>query len=186
MVQSNGPLTQVKRLGSIDEIPVPLRQLKNLMTSQLWRLQDLRDGGGLGFTIELFFLSLRQLSPTSLSPELNRVFYTGTFEVITSGWENTKDPSGIQRILLNVICDLVIKSCGVFSDFSYPKYIVKMLLDIVGDMLDRHSNTQPHVNNAVEELWNVNPRDCMDRSLRSEALKKLGHLHTNLYTAPSL
>ena len=26
----------VKRLGFIDEIPVPLRRLKNLMTSQLW------------------------------------------------------------------------------------------------------------------------------------------------------
>jgi hypothetical protein len=155
------------------------------MTSQLWRLQDLRDGGGLGFTIELFFLSLRQLSPTSLSSELNRVFYTGTFEVITSGWENIKDPSGTQGILLN-ICDLVMKSRGVFSDFSYTEYIVKMLLDLVGDMLDRHGNTQPHVNKVVEELWNVNPRDCMDRAPRSEALKKLGHLHTNLYTAPSL
>ena len=175
----------VKRLGSIDEIPVPLRRLKNLMTSQLWRLQDLRDGGGLGFTIELFFLSLRQLSPTPSSSELNRVFYTGTFEVITSGWENIEHPSGTQRILLNIICDLVIKSRGVFSDSSYPEYIVKMLLDLVGDMLDRHGYTQPHINSVVEELWNVNPRDCMDRALRGEALKKLGHLPTNLYTAPS-
>ena len=175
----------VKRLGSIDEIPVPLRRLKNLMTSQLWRLQDLRDGGGLGFTIELFFLSLRQLSPTPSSSELNRVFYTGTFEVITSGWENIKDPSGTQRILLNLICDLVIKSRGVFSDFSYPQYIVEMLLNLVGNMLDRHGYTQPHINNAVEELWNVNPRDCMDRALRSEALEKLGHHPTNLYTASS-
>ena len=115
------------------------------MTSQLWRLQDLRDGGGLGFTIELFFLSLRQLSPTSSSSELNRVFYTGTFEVIASGWESIKDPSGTQRILLNVICDLVIKSRGVFSDFSYPQYIAEMLLNLVGNMFDRRGYTQPHI-----------------------------------------
>jgi hypothetical protein len=149
------------------------------MTSQLWRLQDLRDGGGLGFTIELFFLSLRQLSPTPSSLELNRVFYTGTFKVITSGWENIEHPSGTQRILLNIICDIVIKSRGVFSDSSYPEYIVNMLLDLLGDMLDRHGYTQPHIINAAEELWSVNPRDCMNRALRSEALERLGHHPAN-------
>jgi len=164
----------VKSLGSINEIPVPFRRLKNLMTRQLWRLQDLRDGGGLGFTIELFFLSLRRLSSTSSSPELKRVFYTGTFKVITSGWENSRVLSGTQRILLNLICDLVIKSRGVFSDFSYPQYIVEMLLDLVGDMLDRHGYTQPHIS-AVDELWSVNSRDCMDKELRNKALEKLGH-----------
>jgi hypothetical protein len=55
----------VKNLRSIDDIPVPLRRLNDLMTRQLWRLQDLRDGGGLGFTIELLFLALRQLSSAS-------------------------------------------------------------------------------------------------------------------------
>ena len=29
------------------------------MERQLWRLVDLRDDGGLGFTIELLFLALR-------------------------------------------------------------------------------------------------------------------------------
>jgi hypothetical protein len=37
------------------------------MERQLWRLQDLRDGGGLGFTVELFFLALSQLLSTSSS-----------------------------------------------------------------------------------------------------------------------
>jgi hypothetical protein len=32
-----------------------LRRPNGLMKWQLWRLQDLRDGGGLGFTTELFF-----------------------------------------------------------------------------------------------------------------------------------
>ena len=165
----------VKSLESIDDIPVPLRRLNDLMTRQLWRLQDLRDGGGLGFTIELFFLALRQLSSASLSLELKRVPYTGTFNVIKSGWEKSIDSSGTQQILLNLVCDLVIKGRGVFSDFTYPEYIVEELLDLVENMVesDEYDATQSHLNDALEELWNVNSRDCMDRSLRTKALKKL-------------
>ena len=165
----------VESLKSIDDIPVPLRRLNDLMTRQLWRLQDLRDGGGLGFTIELFFLALRQLSPASSSPELKQVLYTGTFNVITSGWEKSRDSSGTQRILLNLVCDLIIKGRGVFSDLSYPEYIVEMLLELVRDMVesDEHDTIQPHINDALEELWNVNSRDCMDKNLRNKALQKL-------------
>ena len=165
----------VKSLGSIGEISVPLRRLKDLMTRQLWRLQDLRDGGGLGFTIELFFLALRQLSSTSSSTGLERVFYTGTFKVITSSWENSTNSSGTQLILLNLICDLVIKSRGVFSDFSYPAYIEDMLLELVGGhMIDGHGDAQDHINSAIAELGNVSSRDCMNRGLQDRALGRLG------------
>jgi Family of unknown function (DUF6535) len=163
----------IRSLASIDEIPVPLRRLKDLMIRQLWRLQDLRDGGGLGFTVELFFLALRQLSSAPSSPELKQVFYIGTFKAITSGWENITDLSGTQRILLNLICDLVIKSRGVFSDFSYPEYIVDMLLKLMGKMVDRHGNAHPQIHDAVNELWRVNSRN-MDRDLRDKALLVLG------------
>ena len=46
---------------------------------QLWRLQDFLDGGGLRFTIELFFLALLQLLSTSPSKESHSALYTGTF-----------------------------------------------------------------------------------------------------------
>jgi hypothetical protein len=145
------------------------------MIRQLWRLQDLRDGGGLGFTVELFFLALRQLSSTSSSPELKQVFYTSTFNVIiTSGRENITDLSGTLRILVNLICDLVIKSRGVFSDFPYPPYIVDMLLKLVENMVNRHGNPQLHAD-AVKELSTVNSRDCMDRVLWDKASRALGH-----------
>ena len=157
----------VKSLESIGGIPIPLRRLKNLMTRQLWRLQDLRDGGGLGFMIELFFLSLRQLSSTSSSSELKVDIYTDTFNVITSRWEKSRYSSGTKRILLNLLCDLIIKGRGIFSDFSYPGYIVEMLLELVGNMVESDEH-----DDALEELWNVNSRDCMDRSLRSKALQK--------------
>jgi hypothetical protein len=162
-------------LKSIDKISVLLRRPNYLMKRQLWRLQDLRDGGGLGFTIEIFFLALRRLSSSSSSPELKQVFYIGTFKVITSGQENITDLSGTLGILLNLICDLVIKSRGVFSDFLYPPYIVDMLLKLVENMVDRHGNPRLHVDDAVRELWDVNPRNCMDRGLRDRALRALGH-----------
>ena len=164
----------VENLESVGRILVPLRRLQDLMTRQLWRLQDLRDGGGLGFTIELFFLALRQLSSTSSSPELKRVFYTGTFKVIISSWENSKRSFGTQRILLNLIGDLVIKSRGVFSDFSYPGYIVDMLLELVGHMIDGDGYAHLHILAAIEELWCVNSRDCKDSDPRKKALWTLG------------
>jgi hypothetical protein len=102
-------------------------------------LLDLRDGSGLGFTIELFFLAVRQLSSTSSSSELKEVFYTGTFKVITSKWEKTKNSVGTQRVLLDLLCDLVIRNRGVFSDLSYPPYIADMLLDLVKKMVEGRS-----------------------------------------------
>ena len=79
------------------------------------------------------------------------------------------------RTPASLVCDLVIKSRGVFSDFSYPAYIVDMLLEVVGNMVDGQGNTLPHSDEAVDELSNVYARNCMDRGLREEALQVLGH-----------
>src|SRR6267142_197852 len=163
----------LENLASIDKIPIPLRRLNDITIRQLWRFQDLRDGDGLGFTIELFFHALRQLSSTPPMPELKRVLYIGTFKVITSGWENITDLSGTQRILLNLICDIIIKSRGVFSDFPYPDYIVGRLLELMGEMVDRHGNAHPQIHDAVNELWGVKPRN-MDKVLRDQVLLVLG------------
>lgn len=81
--------------------------------------------------------------------------------------------SGTQRILLSLICDLVIKRRGVFSDFSYPAYIVDMLLELVGHMLDGHGDAQPYINSAIEELRDVDSKDCMDGGLRDRVLGML-------------
>jgi hypothetical protein len=167
----------LESLESLREIPVSLRRLNCLMERQLWRLLDLRDGRGLGFTIELFFLAVRQLSFTTSSSELEltelgltKVFYTGTFEVITSNWEKSKKSAGTQRILLDLLCDLVVRSRGVFSDFSYPRYIVEMLLDLVEKMVEGHGGLNPHINEVIEELENDNIWIRMDNNLRDRAL----------------
>jgi hypothetical protein len=161
----------LKSLESLREIPVSLRGPKHLMKRQLWRLLDLRDGRGLGFTTELFFLAVRQLSSTSSSSELGLTeVYTGTFEVITSHWERSKNSAGTQRILFDILCDLVIRSRGVFSDFSYPRYIVEMLLDLVRKMVKGHGGLDPHINEVIDELEDDNLRNRMDNILRDQVL----------------
>jgi hypothetical protein len=163
----------LESLESLREIPVALRGLDYLMKRQLWRLMDLRDGYGLGFTVELFFLALGQLSSTSPSSKLNKDFYTGTFKVITSNWEKSKNLAGTQRILLDLLCDLVIQSRGVFSSFSYPPYIVDILLDLVEKMVQGRRGLHPHIDDVIQELENDNFWHRMDSDLRDKALNAI-------------
>jgi hypothetical protein len=70
---------------------------KDLLQRKLWNLQDLRDGGGLGFTVELFFLALKQLLSTSPSQESYSALYIGTFRAITSDRRRYKHSLGTQK-----------------------------------------------------------------------------------------
>jgi len=169
----------LESLKSIDKVRVPLRRADGLMTRQLWRLQDLRDGGGLGFTTELFFLSLRQLLSVSSSQESNRVFYTGTFRNIVSRWRESRESLGTQNILLNIICDLVIQGRGVFSDFSYPEYIMTILLETVGDMLRGDTGSDSHIDDALREIESVEPKHCLDMGLRRKAVETIAQSRSN-------
>ncbi|KAI9461291.1 hypothetical protein BJY52DRAFT_1211179 [Lactarius psammicola] len=142
----------LESLKFVDRVPVSLRRPNGLMRRQLWRLQDLCDGGGLGFTVELFFLSLRQLLliPSSYGP--NSVFYVRTFKIITSHWMGGRKSLGTQGIILDIICDLIIRGRGVFSDFSCPDSITTMLLDMIGNMLQGYAGPDEHIRDAVREI----------------------------------
>lgn len=169
----------LESLKSIDMIPVPLRQSNGLMTRQLWRLQDLRDGGGLGSTIELFFLSIQQLLSASSSQGLDSVFYAETFRKITSDWKQSRESLGTQNILLNIVCDLVIQGRGIFSDFSYPEYITSMLLEMVGNMLRGRPWPDPHIDAARREIESVGSINCMGVSLRRRVLETIAQSRGN-------
>ena len=97
----------------------------------------------------------RQLLSIPSLHESNSVFYIGTFKIITSHWEESKDSLGTQHILLNIVCDLIIQGRGVFSDFSYPEPITTMLLDMVGNMLRGYTGPDEHIRDAVREIENV-------------------------------
>ncbi|KAH9955521.1 hypothetical protein BGW80DRAFT_1466959 [Lactifluus volemus] len=51
---------------------------------QIWRLRDLCEGGAVGFTLELYLLSLRELLPTSVSSNDSRDNFFSAIEAITS------------------------------------------------------------------------------------------------------
>jgi hypothetical protein len=93
-----------------------------------------------------FFLALRSFSPRHHHPSKNSSSKLALSESSRLAGRTSHTFPGCrltQRILLNLICNLVIRSCGVFSDFAYPEYIVDMLLKLVGKMVDRHGNAHP-------------------------------------------
>jgi hypothetical protein len=107
---------------------------------------------------------------------LTEVFYSGTFKVTASGWEDImrEDLSGTLRILLNLIWDVVIKRRWVSSDFSYPNCIVDMLLKLVVCMVNADDNAQSYIDDTVEQLRSVDPRN-MNRDLRNKILEAFGY-----------
>ncbi|KAF8265733.1 hypothetical protein EI94DRAFT_1734837 [Lactarius quietus] len=158
----DGHMEVLESLKSVDQVPASLRQPNGLMNRQLWRLQDLRDGGGLG----------QLLSIPSLH-ESNSVFYFGTFKIITSYWQESKASLGTKHILLNILCDLIVQGRGVFSDFSYPEPIKTLLVDTVANMLQGYAGSDEHIRDAVREIEDVDSLKCMDMRLRRRALAAL-------------
>jgi hypothetical protein len=163
----------LESLKSVDQVSLSLRRPDGLMKRQLWRLQDLRDGGGFGFTIELFFLSLRRLLSIPSLHGSSGVFYTGTFKVITSNLEEGKDSLGTQQILLSLICDLIIQDRGIFSGFLYPEPVTTMLVDMIEKMLQVYTGPYWHIHDAVREIESVSSGMCMNMGLHRRALAAL-------------
>ena len=175
----NGQVTDgydevLESLKSVDQVSLSLRRPDGLMKRQLWRLQDLRDGGGFGFTIELFFLSLRRLLSIPSLHGSSSVLYIGTFKVITSKLEESRDSLGTQQILLSIICDLIIQDRGLFSGFLYPEPITTMLVDTLGNILQAYEGPDwRHIYDAVREIESVESRYCMNMSLQRRVLAAL-------------
>jgi hypothetical protein len=119
---------------------------EDLLQRKLWNLQDLRDSGGLGFTVEIFLLVLRQLLSTSSSQESYSALYIGTFRAITSDRRKYKHSLGTQKILL----DAVASDKGFVRTFNYPDYITDELWELLDDILE--GQTGPHIDSAVQRL----------------------------------
>jgi len=134
----------------------PVMGERHVMERQLWRLQDLRDGCGFGYSVERFFLALAQLLSMAPPPDI----YIGTFRVVTSNWRQHRHSIGTQRVILNIICDMVIRFRGFFSDSDYPDYIIEELLLLLGNMMEGQSGS--HIDEVIEELgtpsWRRNNR----------------------------
>ena len=137
-------------LKALEKVPTRPKLAGHLMERQLWRLHDLRHGSGLGFTVEVFFLALRQLLSISSSKEPYVALFIGTFRAIISDWEKYKYSFGTQQVLLNLVCDLAAQDRGIFSLYAYPPYITDELLVLLGNMLEGEKGS--HIDKAVREL----------------------------------
>jgi hypothetical protein len=120
------------------------------MQRQLWRLQDLWGGSGLGFIVELFFLALSQLLSTSPSKKSHSALYTGTFRAITSDWAKCKGSLGTQKLLLNIA-----KWRRYEFDDNYPAYIADEFLVLLRNVFEGQSGS--HIDEAVQELTSAGP-----------------------------
>ena len=137
---------------------------KKLLQQTLWRLQDLRDGDGLGFGVELFFTALKQLLSTSSSQESYSTLYLGTFRAIISDWRRYKNSLGTQKLLL----DAVASDQGFLRTFYYPDYIKDEFWKLLGDILE--GQTGPHIDSAVRQLTDYQRGDGVKYGAKASAV----------------
>jgi len=164
-------------LNNLAEILVSPPWQRKPLQQLLWRLQDLRFGGGLGFTVELFFLSLKQLLSTYSPEQSHSTLYLGTFRAITSDWGKYKHLLGTQNLLL----DMIASDNGIVSNFGYPTYIRHEFLVLLGNVFA--GQTGPHIDDALRQLVDLYNRryDGESKAFVAEALKVL----TRARQAPS-
>jgi Family of unknown function (DUF6535) len=110
---------------------------------QLWRSQDLRNGHGFGFTVELYFLGLKQL--LSNSQESHHTLYKSTFRAITFDWKTHKNSIGTQKLLLDIAL-----SRSVDFQSTYPLYVANEFLELLGNIFE--GQTGSHIDDAVRQL----------------------------------
>ena len=79
------------------------RSWRDHLQSQLWRLQDLNEGGALGYSVELYLLALQELSIIGSLEGTHDWLYTGTFRAITADWSNFKHSLGTRKLLLSLV-----------------------------------------------------------------------------------
>ena len=151
------------------------QNLRHVLQRQLWRLQDLRDGGGLGFTVELFLVALNEVLSTSPPQDSHSALYIATFRVITSDWSEHKHSLGTQKILL----DAVASNQGVVHRFNYPTYITDELLSFMERFLE--GQIGPHIDNAVQQLSHPLADDRPGiQEFRTKALRVISRFQSSL------
>jgi len=146
ILKGQGDADEYKELlKNLNKFPFWSRWNGNLMQRQLWRMQDLCDGGGLGFTVELFFLALDQLLSTSSSKESHSALYMGAFRTITSDWNRHKHSLGTQNLLLYITWSRFEQ-----FDHEYPAYIVDEFLELLGNTFEGQKRSR--IDEVVQQL----------------------------------
>ena len=139
-------------------------------------MQDLDNGDGFGFTVELFFLALSQPLSTSPSKESHSALYAGTFRTIRSDWSKHKHSFKTQKLLLDIAM-----SCRWQFDEYYPAYIVNEFLLLQGNIFE--GQTGPYIDEARQRFESsvmYGPRRFRKRVLRV-LTGRHSHQHCNIF-----
>jgi hypothetical protein len=165
---SQGLQDMVKTLRSMENIPRFLSRGR-LMERQFWRLEDLKSGG-FGFTLELYFLSIRRiLSTISFQRGLSHhTFLVKTFMAIASDWQAFTETSGTLITILNLVFDMIFHDRGIFSNFIYPDYITKELVALLGRMIHHEEVLSIYVREEMAEIRR-NDLTLFDSGMRAMA-----------------
>ena len=129
----------------------------NPLRREVWRLQDLCEGRGLGFTVELFFLALKELLSTSSSIESHYTLLMGTFRAITSDSSEYKSPLGTQQLLL----DWVVSDDDIVFDptDTCPDFIIDEFFSLLATVLKGQRG--PHIDDIVQQLTEKLRSHCL-------------------------
>jgi Family of unknown function (DUF6535) len=154
--QKRSSMGYIEVADVLKALPIPVSSIVDKhrsMERQLWRLQDLSDGGAFGFTLELYLLSFRRIQSTITSQLGDNLitFYTGALKAITSDWDRHKGSLGTLQIILNIVCDIAVRDRGIFSNWSYPIYVEEELLKLLGNMIKGQAD-HPYIDDVMEEF----------------------------------
>jgi hypothetical protein len=139
-------MPEIRRV--FDMTPTPMKV-------QLWRVQDLREGGFV-FMLELF-LSAVLASKVSLHHS-SRPLFVGTFRSLTSDWKEHRDRQATQRLLVRLL-QRVLQSTPDSPSDEVPAYIVDEFLTFIGGVLAEKKGS--HVAEAISLI-----EDYRDVALR--------------------
>jgi hypothetical protein len=146
-------------------------QQRHLMERQLWRLQDLRDGGGFGFGVELSFLVIDQVLKIPLSPDAHSSLIIGMFKTITSNWRQHKHSIGTQRVILNLVCDMARSNRGLFSDLELPMFITDELLVLLENIVEGQAGS--HIDEVMKELDDaIKEKEAVEESTETRLFRE--------------
>jgi hypothetical protein len=157
--QTNADAFQ-KMIKDLREFGSPSNRLDKLILRQVWRLQDLSEGGGLGFTVELFFLAFKQLLIPSSSKEPYSGLYVGTLRAITSDWSKYQNSVGTQRLLV----DMVEPHHGIIFSFDYPDNIIDEFLVFLRKILT--GKRGDYINDVAVQLRSATHDTVEERRLK--------------------
>ncbi|KAH9967794.1 hypothetical protein BJV74DRAFT_799460 [Russula compacta] len=134
---------------------------------QLWRMQDLRDGG-LVFMLELFIATIR--SGKAASHLSSPALYIHTFRKITADWKEHRDKIWTQRLLVNLLRRVL--PVGSWSVEEVPSSIIDEFLPFVAKVLAEKKGS--HVKRAISLITSYNDLfDGKQHKIAQEALSTI-------------